>query len=296
MRRTALSVCIVCLVLSLQGAATAQLSRFAGTWRNPDTKTAGLTALQITVDGSTLKVRAWGKSSPADSDLGEVPGCAYAPNVNAKPADTARAITARYTFSFAEMLLTIRPLDANRILAEAYTHFTDKSGRSDYVASYALRREAGAPAAGESKTPPPSGDVAVGQPFPALEFKGLDGKPVSIAALKGKVILIDFWATWCGPCRREMPTVISLYQKCHERGFEIVGISLDKDRETLEKYIEANKMPWPQYFDGKVWKNDISTRFGIDAIPATILIDKEGVVRFKDIRGAELIKAVESLL
>jgi thiol-disulfide isomerase/thioredoxin/TolA-binding protein len=131
-----------------------------------------------------------------------------------------------------------------------------------------------------------------------LDFNvtGIDGKKLSPAAYKGKVLLIDFWATWCGPCVAEMPNVKQVYAKYHPQGFEIVGISLDKSRDRLDQYIKTNEISWPQYYDGKWWNNDIAVRYGIKSIPSTILVDRAGKIRYKSVRGRQLETAVQQLL
>jgi thiol-disulfide isomerase/thioredoxin len=86
--------------------------------------------------------------------------------------------------------------------------------------------------------------------FPDFNEKDLAGEPLSIAKFKGKVVLVDFWATWCGPCRGELPNVLAAYKKYHDKGFEIIGISLDRDENALKSFIKENGMVWPQYFDG----------------------------------------------
>ena len=111
-----------------------------------------------------------------------------------------------------------------------------------------------------------------------LKFTAVDGAKIDLAQMRGKVVLIDFWATWCPDCRIDTPDVVSAYRKFHARGFEIVGVSLDKDRAKMLAYIKRNGMPWPQYFDGKVWSNDISKSFNIDFIPAAWLIDRHGML------------------
>ncbi|MBI4719928.1 MAG: redoxin domain-containing protein [Chitinivibrionia bacterium] len=139
-------------------------------------------------------------------------------------------------------------------------------------------------------------NLAVGKPPIPFEVKGLDGKTISLAKYKGTVVLIDFWATWCGPCRSEMPHVISLYSEYHSKGFEIIGISLDDNKANLDTYIADNKMTWPQYYEGNKWNNSIAKRYGVRAIPATFLVDKQGNIRYKAVRGRELARAVEKLV
>lgn len=118
-----------------------------------------------------------------------------------------------------------------------------------------------------------------------LKFTAVDGREVDLAKMRGKVVLIDFWAVWCGPCVAEMPNVLKAYEKLHPKGFEIIGISLDQDKAKLEAFVKDNGMAWPQYFDGKGWKNDISSKFGINSIPAMWLVDKKGMVVSTNARG-----------
>jgi thiol-disulfide isomerase/thioredoxin len=134
----------------------------------------------------------------------------------------------------------------------------------------------------------------VGKPVD-IKFASVDGRPVDLAKLRGKVVLIDFWATWCGPCVREVPNVRATYQKLHPKGFEIVGISFDREKDQLTKFVQEQQMTWPQYFDGKQWENEFGKQFGIEAIPAMWLIDKKGNLR--DLEGREdLADKVEKLL
>ena len=118
------------------------------------------------------------------------------------------------------------------------------------------------------------------QPVPPFELKytAVDGTPVDLAKRHGKVVLVDFWATWCPPCREEVPNVVAAFKKYHDKGFEVVGISLDQDKDALQSFVKDKGMVWPQYFDGKGWDNEISSRFGIDSIPAMWLLDKKGML------------------
>lgn len=131
-----------------------------------------------------------------------------------------------------------------------------------------------------------------GAPFPPFDEKDMNGKPFSLAAFKGKVVLVDFWATWCPPCVAEMPNVVAAYKKYHDKGFEIAGISLDESRSALDAFLKKNDMTWPQYFDGKGWDNVLAGKYGIRSIPATFLLDRDGKIIDRDLRGEDLEKAV----
>lgn len=135
-----------------------------------------------------------------------------------------------------------------------------------------------------------------GAVFPDFDEKDMAGQPLSIAKFKGKIVLIDFWATWCGPCVAELPNVLAAYGKYHAKGFEVIGISLDKDEAVLKKFIEEKKMPWPQYFDGKGWQSKLGQKYGIDSIPATFLLDREGKIIAKGLRGSALEAELEKQL
>jgi peroxiredoxin len=135
-----------------------------------------------------------------------------------------------------------------------------------------------------------------GAKFPDFDVKDTAGKPLSIANYKGKVVLLDFWATWCGPCVHELPNVIKAYEAYHQKGFEVIGISLDKDEQKLASFTKEKNMPWRQYFDGLVWQNKLAVKYGINSIPATFLLDGQGTIIGHDLRGEALDQAVAKAL
>ena len=129
-----------------------------------------------------------------------------------------------------------------------------------------------------------------------LQFTATNGKDVDLALMRGKVVLVQFWASADGPSMAEMPNVISTYRQLHPKGFEIVGISLDQDKDAMQVTMKKHGMEWAQYFDGAGWKNKISSGFGIESIPAAWLIDKKGRLRETGLRGEALGQAVAKLL
>ena len=133
-------------------------------------------------------------------------------------------------------------------------------------------------------------------PFADFSVTNLDGKPMSVSQYKGKLVFVDFWATWCPLCVAEMPNVIATYGKYHDQGFEIVGVSLDEDKGKLQNFIKDNGMPWPQYFDGQRWQNLLALKYGIEELPANLLIDTNGNIIGKNLIGVQLPVAVAKAL
>jgi thiol-disulfide isomerase/thioredoxin len=182
--------------------------------------------------------------------------------------------------------------------AEGYELLMQAANQSDESKGASLAKEIVASDAPEEVKAQAQGLLtkmdALGKPLP-IKFTAIDGREVDLAKLTGKVVLVDFWATWCGPCVFELPHVKDAYDKLHEKGFEVVGISFDQDKKTLEKFVAEREMKWPQYFDGKVWGNDFGKKYGISGIPAMWLVDKKGNLRDMNARGA-LEEKVQKLL
>lgn len=139
-------------------------------------------------------------------------------------------------------------------------------------------------------------DALVGKKALDFNVKDLNGNDLSLEKYRGNVILLDFWAVWCGPCIAEMPNVKAVYEKYKDENFQIIGISLDDSRNKLVGYLEKEEITWLQVFDGNGWKNQVAEMYGIRAIPHMYLIDGEGVVRKSGVRGHALEPAVAELV
>lgn len=128
-----------------------------------------------------------------------------------------------------------------------------------------------------------------------LKLATLDGKEVDLAKLRGKVVLLDFWATWCEPCLEKVPEIAAIHKKYHDKDFQLVGVSLDENRHQLEETIKEKGIDWPQAFDPKGGAGDVPTRFGVETIPAAWLVDKKGMAHEVDVfgnLGAEIDRAL----
>jgi peroxiredoxin len=141
--------------------------------------------------------------------------------------------------------------------------------------------------------PVPPQDLAVAGPT-------LDGTTIDVHDLRGKVVLIDCWATWCPPCREELPNVRALYERYHSAGFEVVGVCLDSKQDRLASFVREHKLPWPQIIfsqpEQQGWQNPIVRQLGVHAIPATFLLDRQGKLVGQELFGRDLEKAVARLI
>ena len=140
--------------------------------------------------------------------------------------------------------------------------------------------------------------TAVGTQYTDFEMPAPDGKTIKVSdfVAKNKYTLVDFWASWCGPCRAEMPTVVKAYTDYHAKGLEVVGVSLDNDKDAWLKAITQLKMPWPQMSDLKGWECEGAALYNVRSIPANVLIDQQGRIIAKDLRGVDLLNKMAELL
>jgi peroxiredoxin len=163
-----------------------------------------------------------------------------------------------------------------------------------------FRIEKSAQKVAERKAPPPGGSGA-GKPALPFQAKTTDGKSVDFpSSYAGKIVLLDFWATWCGPCVAELPNLTATYNKYHDQGFEVLGISLDRegDGRKLADFTRSKKMPWPQVFDGKYWSAEVARLYDVHSIPRAYLVDGDtGMILAADgLRGPALDGTIRSAL
>lgn len=137
--------------------------------------------------------------------------------------------------------------------------------------------------------------LAIGSEAPEISLPDVNGQTLSLSSLRGNYVLIDFWAAWCRPCRMENPNVVRLYQTYKDRNFEILGISLDRNREAWVKAIEEDKLPWLHISDLKYFNSEAAATYRIEAIPATYLIDPDGKILAKGLRGASLEQKLKEI-
>ena len=225
---------------------------------------------------------------------------------NAKSQSKAMIIASKGLGQFEEMILSVKEIDDNelnqwynyyRALEEQVLRTTQRTARflqkelnSDKIDKDIKVRLA--------KIYETKGKLDTGRPFPELpdDTKDIDGKPVKISDYDNKLVLIDFWATWCGPCMSELPVVKKAYKKYKSQGFEILGISLDKGGDQkFRNALKKHDMTWTQICDQKGWQSEFSKHYGVRSIPATYLL-KNGKIVAKNLRGNALEEAIKKHL
>jgi peroxiredoxin len=138
--------------------------------------------------------------------------------------------------------------------------------------------------------------IKIGDEAPEIALKSPEDKMITLSSLKGKIVLLDFWASWCGPCRAENPNVVRAYSKFKDKGFEVFSVSLDRDKNAWLNAISKDGMPWTHVSDLKHWQSEAAAIYSVSAIPATFLLDRDGKVIAQNLRGPALDKKLEELL
>jgi peroxiredoxin len=139
-------------------------------------------------------------------------------------------------------------------------------------------------------------NITIGQEAPDFTLPDVDGKPVSLSSFRGKYVLVDFWASWCGPCRQENPNIVATYNQFKDKNFTILGVSLDQDKKAWLKAINDDGLTWKQISDLKFWNSEAATLYQVQAIPFNVLVDPQGKVIAKELRGSDLRNKLTEVL
>ena len=183
---------------------------------------------------------------------------------------------------------SIRSMETSQILA--YAKAAAEKTKSELLARFVVKLT------NQIQANVKSSPVTVGQPAPEIAMADPAGKIVTLSSLKGKYVLIDFWASWCGPCRAENPNVVSAFEKYKNKKFTVLGVSLDDDKAAWQGAISADKLNWQHISDLKKWESTVVSTYHFEGIPYNVLIDTNGIVIAKELRGQALQDTLASIL
>ena len=171
-----------------------------------------------------------------------------------------------------------------------------KFPKNTSVAEVAKQFEAYTAAQAQQQSQPQSTQVAIGQTAPDFTLPDVNGKPFTLSSLRGKYVLLDFWASWCGPCREENPNVVATYKEFKNKDFTVLGVSLDKEKNDWVSAIKSDGLEWKQVSDLKYWNNAAATLYSVESIPYNVLIDPAGKVIATSLRGSDLTNKLTEVL